>query len=763
MERIKQAHKKDFADIIIDRGSKIISCAGYFICSFMLSGASLFGIRLPLAAALVASSSSSELVFAAAGGIAGAFLRLGASHAINGAACIAGAAALIFVTEKLRIVHRRKLLLSVGTGFICFAASAVMLAAETNASAAAGISLCVGALCGSCVVFYSGANDCIVKKKRFSEFDSHSLICITVSLCTILPGISEISFYGFRPAGFFGSFVIICAAIFFGASGACVAGTSMGACLAVSGTSSVLSLCFGICGLVSGTVSKYGCVACGAVFSLTAGIFALIDGTEQGVAMFAEAAAAAFAAALIPKRKITSLREDIIHTKEQRISVEYSSTKENINLAADAIASVSACIQSVSKGIDSLAPAKDLLVCMRVKERICADCKLKGSLCPERGEFDDIIKKLHSGKKISAEDFSVNFSSKCPCTPRLADCFNRIYATQNAVTALQAASSRNRELACGQYEWTAKLLKELSSKAENDGVYFHLKERTANRVLNEFDMNPVSVRCRRLDSGGINLICTVDDIPRQTSLSHLTATLSRELGIQLTAPRITESRNGKELSFSRRELFQVHPGSAFATCGNKRLCGDYFECFRAGSKAYIVMSDGMGTGGRAAVDSAMTVELFSRLLKAGLSPEISLSITNSALAVKSDDESISTLDIAQIDLFTGDGVIYKAGAAQSFYTCSGRVKAIEMPSAPLGILPEASFSKYTLKIRGGDKIVMVSDGILGLGFSWIQDEIRACEDLSACELAETILARARKKCGEKYDDMTVVACTISEK
>ena len=171
----------------------------------------------------------------------------------------------------------------------------------------------------------------------------------------------------------------------------------------------------------------------------------------------------------------------------------------------------------------------------------------------------------------------------------------------------------------------------------------------------------------------------------------------------------------------------------------------------------------MGTGGRAAIDSTMTVELFSRLIRAGLSLDTALSITNSALSVKSEDESLSTLDVAEIDLFDGSTVILKAGAAPSFYTSSGKVRTVEISSTPLGILSKVSFSRYSLKLHGGDTLVMVSDGVLGGGSGWIKDEIKAFGGSAhASEFSESVLDLARRKCGEKFDDMTVITAVAEE-
>ena len=734
MEHSSTVQSKDFSDIIWDRGIKILTCALYFVASFILSGAGLLSLKAPLCVGLAAACTGAELAFVSAGGVAGAILRLSGADMINAVIPLAGTAGVVLILEHLGIKKKRRMILSVCVFAFCLASSVAVMFSEAPTLNGFILAVCSSLLCASSVTFYSGT-----------------------------AGASELSIMGFRPARFFGCFVIITAAYLFSRSGGSIAGIAIGCSIAVSGTSVALSICYSLCGMISGIFSKFGQIACALAFSLTAGAAALIDGSKEGISVFAEAAAAAFIFAAIPGRHLAVIRSNILNPKMKRIESEFCSAGTRLLEASKAIGSVSECVASVSKGIEALSPANDTIICMRVRERICSGCPLKDSLCPEQGEFSHILEKLSGGERITAEDFSVNFNSKCPSVPKIAECFNRVYASRSAVNALQANSARNRELACGQFDWMSSLLSELSEELGNGAQTLFGKEKSALRVLSEQGFNVLSVSCVQPLSGALRLSCIVEDIPPSTSLSQLTAAVSAELEVQLLPPKIREHKDGKELLFLRKELFKIRLGSAAASCGNQRLCGDYFECFQTESKSYIILSDGMGTGGRAAIDSTMTVELFSRLIRAGLSLDTALSITNSALSVKSEDESLSTLDVAEIDLFDGSTVILKAGAAPSFYTASGKVKTVEISSTPLGILSKVCFSRYSLKLHGGDTLVMVSDGVLGGGSGWIKDEIKAFGGSAhASEFSESVLDIARRKCGEKFDDMTVITAVAEE-
>ncbi len=763
MEKAKNLRERDITDKLWDNGTRILTCTLFFVASFTLSGAELLSLKVPLSVGLAAGCTGYNLVFAVAGGILGGIFRLSGGEIINCIIPLGAVAAVIAILEKTEIKKKRRTILSVCVFLFSTACRTAVMFSQTPTLSGFVLALCSGLLCGASVTFYSGTVDCIRKKRSPYLLDNHSLICIVASLCTLLLGASQISLLGFRPARFFGCFVILVAAYLFSRSGGSIAGIAIGGCIAVSGTGVALSICYGICGLLSGIFSRFGKFVCAIIFSVSAGIASLIDGSAEGMSVFSEAALASVVFAAIPNKKLSRVRAEMLNPRIRRINSEFSAAGEKLIEASKALGSVSECIGKVSRGIDALSPAEDEMVCIRVRERVCASCPLKDTFCPEEGEFAEILSKLSLGETVSPRDFSVNFNAKCPSVPRLADSFNRVSQSRNALNALRANSSRNRELACSQFDWISSLLSELSVQIKNEGQNLFNKEKSAVRVLSDNDFEVISANCVSLSSGAVTLRCTVKEIPPSTSLSRLTKELSSELEAELSPPKIREHKDGKELVFSRKELFNIRFGSAAASCGKQKLCGDYFECFRTESKAYIILSDGMGTGGRAAIDSAMTVELFSRLIHAGIGTDIALSITNSALSVKSDDESISTLDVAEIDLFTGNTILLKAGAAPSFYTSSGRVKTVEIPSAPLGILTKVKFSKYELKLHGGDTLVMVSDGILGCGTSWVKDEIRAFSggpDVGG--FCDNVLDSARIRLGEKFDDMTVITVVAEE-
>ena len=134
------------------------------------------------------------------------------------------------------------------------------------------------------------------------------------------------------------------------------------------------------------------------------------------------------------------------------------------------------------------------------------------------------------------------------------------------------------------------------------------------------------------------------------------------------------------------------------------------------------------------------------------------------MLVKSEEESLSTIDVATVDLYTGQTQFLKAGAAPSFVYRDGSVVKVESASMPAGILKGVDFAKSRLKLHQGDWIIMVSDGMLLNGSEWIFDQIKLSARKSAEELAQDLWQTAQNRRTDGHDDdASVMVCKIVEK
>ena len=274
-------------------------------------------------------------------------------------------------------------------------------------------------------------------------------------------------------------------------------------------------------------------------------------------------------------------------------------------------------------------------------------------------------------------------------------------------------------------------------------------------------MLPIDVNCRvdRYNRLSVEIEAAKEEAAALFK-KDLLRQIDRVCGRKMDAPCISTAPDRCRIQFSEKPAFQAELAIAQHVCNNGSLCGDHCTYFNDGlGRMVMIVSDGMGSGGRAAVDGAMAAGILAKLAKAGISFDCALRIVNSALLVKSGDESLATLDVARVDLFSGKAEFYKAGAAVSYVVRKGKIHRVDLPSLPAGILTEISFAKETY--QEGDRLLMISDGVLTEGDAWLEGELLTWEDQGEEEFAQRIVELAREKRKDGHDDdITVLAATI---
>ncbi len=170
-----------------------------------------------------------------------------------------------------------------------------------------------------------------------------------------------------------------------------------------------------------------------------------------------------------------------------------------------------------------------------------------------------------------------------------------------------------------------------------------------------------------------------------------------------------------------------------------------------GLKYYVLLCDGMGTGLGAVQEGRGAAQMLRRLLTAGYPAEHALRSLNSLCALR-DRAGAVTVDLAELQLDSGKGTLYKWGAVPSYVVSELGAEKLGSSGPPPGLsITDYRETTERLSLRRGEMLIMVSDGV---GES---DALHCCLHMagkSTEELAESLLSCAGQS-GE--DDATVVA------
>ena len=181
------------------------------------------------------------------------------------------------------------------------------------------------------------------------------------------------------------------------------------------------------------------------------------------------------------------------------------------------------------------------------------------------------------------------------------------------------------------------------------------------------------------------------------------------------------------------------------------LCGDCGTSFQCGVTQYVLLCDGMGTGSGAQSDAQEAISVLQSLLTLGFDAMDAAAMLNELYVLRGDG-CFSTVDLLEMDLCTGEGALYKWGAAPSYLKKGGTVKKIGTASPPpgLGVGEEHRAERVGLSLQRGEQLVLTTDGIPEAA---CEQYLRACGPLSPRELAAGVVACASES---EPDDRTAV-------
>ncbi|MFI3200921.1 MAG: SpoIIE family protein phosphatase [Eubacteriales bacterium] len=221
--------------------------------------------------------------------------------------------------------------------------------------------------------------------------------------------------------------------------------------------------------------------------------------------------------------------------------------------------------------------------------------------------------------------------------------------------------------------------------------------------------------------------------------------------------------------FEEESSFVTLTGMATATKESERQSGDSHSILQLNNGTLIgLLSDGMGAGEKAHRDSEEVVELMEKLLEAGFSKEMAIQITNGVLIASSERENMSTLDVCELDLYTGTMNLMKVGSSITYIKRVNKTEQIEASTLPLGVFSQIEVKTNYMKLKDGDYIILISDGILDAlsredNEIQLVDMIQEMEIKNPQEIANYLIQCAiRFSEGRIKDDMSVMVIGVWE-
>ena len=745
----------------------------YFLLGLLISRGAVLGELSPFGAAYAAAVHKGFTGTAVAGCVLG-YILLSPSDAFRYIAVVLAIGALRWLFSDLGKITKSRLFAPVITFSTVLATGVAMLYVSTSKISEFGLCLVEALISAAAAYFICRSSQLMATSKGLTSFTHQEVACLTVSVCILMLSFAQVNIFGVSIGRLISVVVILLCAKYGGVAGGSISGIATGVVFSLSSVEmAFLSGGYAFGGLVGGVFSAVGRLPVGVAFTLcnTVLSFASSD-NELILSLFIESMLATGLFMLIPADFGNNIRAAFSPAPDRNQS---DAMRRNViarlDYAAHALDGVNECITEVSEKLRSkCGDDSDVRMYQSAIKTTCSACGLKAYCWDKqkdltKDDFTRLTEVLKQEGFVNEKDISEKFTKRCCKERELAANINVSYREYLSALGAQRRITQVRSVVANQFSGLSDMLWDLSDEfSEFENFDVDSATLITERLRNE---GVVTIECScRIDKGrGMTVELELSlgkrgEIDRQMIQQIVSSCCGRRF------ERASVSETGDRVRFTMCEIsdYDVEIGTSQHIADNGKLCGDCLTYFMNGMGSMVaVISDGMGSGGAAAVDSNMAVAILKKLLKAGLSYDCALSVVNSSLMIKSEEESMATLDVADINLFSGKVSLYKAGAPVTYVRKCGRVHRREFPSLPAGILSEVKFAKDTVTLHEGDVILMLSDGAVVGDDKWLEDLVRTWNEASCQDFASLVVNEAMKRRQSTHDDdITAIAVRLVE-
>jgi stage II sporulation protein E len=575
---------------------------------------------------------------------------------------------------------------------------------------------------------------------------------------------------------------------------AIVGGTPLGASVGVI-TGLILSLAdvnaivqislLAFAGMLAGLLKEGGKIAVSLGMLLGASILSIYIGDQATIiASTWESVAAAVIFMLMPRSLHRTLAKYVPGTKEN-MKTQYEYARRVRDLTASKVEQFSEVFRMLSSSFKQIAVQGDpvkreiedghfmnavanktCLTCWKRKE--CWDLKFNQTY----GFMMEMIIALEAGRILEKRDIQVNWKKACIKPDQVLIEMKKHYEIYQNNLHWKKQVLESRKLVSDQLEGVSQVMDDLAKEIKREGQEMVLQEEHIREALEQIGLAIAGIDVINLEVGKVEIEIIHQYMKGFDECRKIIAPLLSEiLGENIVVKKEQLSQKGEAfytVTFGSMKQYGVITGVAGAAKGGDLLSGDSFSTKELGNgKFAVALSDGMGNGERANMESSTALAVLQQLLQSGMDERLAIKSVNSVLMLRSTDEMFATVDMALIDLYSASTTFLKIGSTPSFIKRGSEVIQISANNLPVGIMNDIEVDLLRVQLQPADILIMMTDGIYDApGYAmnkelWMKRMIQEMQVESPQEMADCLLERiVRHLDGEIFDDMTVIVARI---
>ncbi|MBT2761451.1 stage II sporulation protein E [Paenibacillus sp. ISL-20] len=408
-----------------------------------------------------------------------------------------------------------------------------------------------------------------------------------------------------------------------------------------------------------------------------------------------------------------------------------------------------------------------------VAEGSCATC-YKRNQCWDMKFYQtykymtDMMTSIEENPEMEADDLPPEWSRICAKKEEVLGILKQQYHLYQHDMQWKRQIYDSRHLVAEQLSGVSQVMEDLAREIKRESQTMHIQEEQIREALQQLGLSVQGIDIISLDSGQVEIeIVHAYTRGYDECRKIIGPLLSDILGehIAVMEETLIHPRDGlATVRFGSAKTYEIMTGVAAAAKGGDILSGDSFSTVELGNGTFAVaLSDGMGNGERARLESSSALNILEQLLQSGMDEKLAIKSVNSILMLRSPDEIYATVDMALIDQYTAQTTFMKIGSTPSFIKRGNDVIPVSASNLPIGIIQDIEVDLVSLQLQAGDVLIMMTDGIYDApGYAvnkelWMKRMIQEVNSEDPQEIADCLLEKViRYQQNQIHDDMTVV-------
>ncbi len=625
----------------------------------------------------------------------------------------------------------------------------------------------------------------LLNNRNKMNINPEELVSLSLLIAFAIIGIGNIGIFGISLRGILSTILILMSSMLGGSTLGATSGVIMGLGFMMSNVVSALYMgVYSFAGLVSGSfnkLNKYICIL-GYLLSWII-IYSYTSGINSNLSQIMEIAIGCFIVSVIPKSFFGKM-ERLIKTKIDSNEAVYEYITRSKDITNNKLMNMQRVYNELANTFDKVRE-RDKIIDQRdisviidlIHNDECQYCSMQRICWESKFNYTynliyEIIEKIEDGE-ISGGDVPEQFRKECmkpDILVRVANYYYKLYALDYD---WNMKLNESRKIISKQIRDISKSIGSVSKSLDEDIMFNLEKEKEIFDELQRYNIIADKISYINESKDDFKIIIEMKNC-RDCLLcdEKISKVMSNFMGQTLDVQKIGCHCLGENCKavLTKAQKFKVVTEVSSMSRDGHIFCGDNYTFMEIYDGKYMMaISDGMGKGKKAYDESSVTIDILENMMEAKIDKEIVIDTINNMLLLKSSEEIFSTLDLGIIDLKKGRLETIKMGACSTYISRENKnIDMISSYSLPVGILSEINLDRHNVKIKDGDFIIMVSDGIVDagknndFGENWLMFFLKDLSTTNPKEIANQILDRALElQLGEVDDDMTVLVTKVT--